>query len=182
MTDFDFAIDFVFAVEGYISNHKADAGGYTKYGIAQKSHPNIIVKNLTLDGAKAIYQKEYWLACRCNEMPRNVGLYVMDFAVNSGTATAAKALQRCVNFLTSGKNDAPLVVDGKIGQKTIEAVQKVDPNALTAALHAHRSTFFINLVKKNSTQRVFLNGWMNRLAKLNLYANGVPVKLFGAFV
>lgn len=181
MTDFDFAIDFVFAVEGYVSNHKADAGGYTKYGIAQKSHPNVIVKNLTLEGAKAIYQKEYWFACRCNELPRNVGLYVMDYAVNSGVATACKALQKCVNLLVSGKSNEPLIIDGKIGPKTIEAVNKVNPDALMAALHAQRSTFFINITKKNASQRVFLNGWMNRLAKLNMYAHGIPIKQFGSF-
>ena len=54
MSKFDKAIDFIFEVEGYVSNHKADAGGYTKYGIAQKSHPNVNVRTLTLDGAKEI--------------------------------------------------------------------------------------------------------------------------------
>ena len=182
MTNFDFAIDFVFAAEGYVSNHKADSGGLTKYGIAQKSHPDINVRNLTLEGAKEIYRKEYWNACRCEEFERNVGLYVMDFAVNSGTVTAAKALQTCVNLLTSGKADSPLIVDGKIGPKTVEAVKRVDANTLVAALHAYRSTFFLNIVKKNSSQNVFLRGWMNRLAKLNMYKSGLPIKQFALFV
>ena len=175
---FDNAIDFIFAVEGYISNHKADAGGFTKYGIAQKSHPNIVVKNLTLDGAKQIYKKEYWDACKCDEFDGNVGLYLMDFAVNSGVKTAAAALQKCANRLLSGKNDAPLAADGKIGPKTIEAVKQLDAPALVAALQA----YFFGIVKRSPSQNTFLKGWMNRLAKLNMYAHGVTVKQFGLFV
>lgn len=182
MSAFDKAIDFIFAVEGYISNHKADAGGFTKYGIAQKSHPNIIVKNLTLDGAKEIYRKDYWSACKCDEFGGNVGLYLMDFAVNSGVKTAAVALQKCVNRLTTGKNDAPLVADGKIGPKTIEAAKRLDQNALVGALHAYRTAYFFGIVKRNPSQQTFLKGWMNRLAKLNMYANGVEIQRFGCFV
>lgn len=182
MSKFDRAIDFIFEVEGYVSNHKADAGGYTKYGIAQKSHPNVNVRTLTLDGAKAIYKKDYWDACKCEEFDEAVGLYVMDFAVNSGTGTAAKALQKCANRLISGKAESPLVVDGKIGPKSIEAIKGLNQKALVSALHAFRTAFFFSIVKKNASQNVFLKGWMNRLAKLNMYVNGVSVKQFGYFV
>lgn len=182
MSKFDKAIAFIFEVEGYVSNHKADKGGYTKYGIAQKAHPNVDVKNLTLEGAKAIYKKSYWDVCKCDEFDEAVGLYVMDFAVNSGTLTATKALQRCTNYLLSGKGTAPLVVDGKIGPKSVESIKSVDQKALVAALHAYRSTFFFNLVKRNSSQSTFLRGWMNRLAKLNMYVNGISVRQFAYFV
>lgn len=180
--NFDRAIDFIFAVEGYISNNKADKGGYTKYGVAQKSHQNVDVKNLTLDGAKEIYRKEYWNACKCDEFDANVGLYLMDFAVNSGVRTAAQALQKCVNRLLTGKSDSPLVVDGKIGPKTIEAAKRLDQNALVGALHAYRTAYFFGIVKRNPSQQTFLKGWMNRLAKLNMYAGGVEIKRFGCFV
>lgn len=182
MSNFDYAIDFVFAVEGYVSNHKADAGGYTKYGIAQKANPGVDVKNLTLDGAKKIYRKNYWDACKCDSFDKRVGLYVMDYAVNSGVATSAKALQRCANRLISGKADSPLVVDGKIGPKSIEAINKLNPEELVAALHAARVTFFLNLVRKNASQNVFLRGWMNRMSKLNMYANGLQIKQLDYFV
>lgn len=182
MSKFDHAIDFIFAVEGYVSNSKYDAGGYTKYGIAQKAHPNVDVKNLTIDGAKAIYKRQYWDACRCDEFDENVGLYVMDFAVNSGVQTAVKALQKCLNLQASGKADAPLVVDGKIGDKTIAAANGVPDRLLVAAFHAYRVSFYFGLVKKNSTQNKFLRGWMNRLAKLQMYVNGIPTQKFGLFV
>lgn len=180
MSKFDHAINFIFAVEGYVSNSKYDAGGYTKYGIAQKAHQNVDVKNLTLDGAKAIYRRQYWDACRCDEFDENVGLYVMDFAVNSGVKTAVKALQKCVNKLLAEATE--LVVDGQVGPKTIESVKKADARALVAALHAYRTAFYFSLAKKSPSQNVFIRGWMNRLAKLQMYVNGIPTQKFGLFV
>ena len=182
MNQFDHAINFIFSVEGYVSNSKYDAGGYTKFGIAQKAHPNVDVKNLTLDGAKAIYRRQYWDACRCDDLNPTLALYLMDFAVNSGVKTAVKGLQKCLNLQVSGKADAPLVVDGKIGDKTIAAANGVPDRLLVAAFHAYRVSFYFGLVKKNSTQNKFLRGWMNRLAKLQMYVNGIPTQKFGLFV
>lgn len=182
MNNFDKAVDFVFAVEGYISNHKADAGGYTKYGIAQKAHPNVDVKNLTLEQAKDIYVKQYWYPIKCDEMTFPVGLYLFDLAVNSGTKVAAKALQKCTNLLASGNASSPLVVDGIVGKKTVWEARCVNPDALTAALHAYRTAFYFGIVKKNKTQNVFLKGWMNRLAKIQLYLAGVPADKLDKFL
>lgn len=173
---FDWAIDFVFAVEGYVSNSKYDSGGYTKYGIAQNSHPNVDVKNLTIEGAKRIYEGEYWNACKCGRFRPPLALYLMDFAVNSGVKNAAVGLQRTANKLTPGTGILALCEDGKIGEKTIAAVNSIPQHLMIAAFHAYRVQFYFNLVAKKSTQSKFLRGWMNRLAKLNMYANGASIK------
>lgn len=173
---FSWAIDFVFAVEGYVSNSKYDSGGYTKFGIAQNAHPGVDVRNLTIDGAKNIYRKQYWDACKCDKFAPSLALYLMDFAVNSGAKNAAVGLQRTVNKLTAGTGALALCEDGKIGEKTIAAVNGIPERLMIAAFHAYRTEFYFNIVKKNSTQNAFLRGWMNRLAKLNMYANGASIK------
>lgn len=172
---FDWAIDFIFAVEGYISNAKHDSGGYTKYGIAQNAHPNVDVKNLTIDDAKGIYKTDYWKTCKCDRFSPALGLYLMDFAVNSGTKSAAVGLQRTVNKLTAGTGTLALAEDGVIGPKTINAVQGIPKHLMIAGFHAYRVQYYFNIVAKNSTQNKFLRGWMNRLAKLNMYANGASI-------
>lgn len=61
-----------------------DAGGVTKYGIAQKFHPTVDVENLTEEDAKQIMFDEYWLACGCDKMTWTMALCVFDCAVNQG--------------------------------------------------------------------------------------------------
>ena len=173
---FDWAIDFVFAVEGHVSNAKHDSGGYTKYGIAQNAHPDVDVKNLTPDDAKKIYRKKYWNACKCGELPPTLALYLMDFAVNSGVKKAVAGLQCCYNKMTAGTGTLALAEDGIIGPKTITAVQCIPKHLMIAGFHAYRVQYYFNIVAKNSTQNKFLRGWMNRLAKLNMYANGASIK------
>ena len=179
---FDWAIDFIFAVEGYVSNDKHDSGGYTKYGIAQNAHPDVDVKNLTIDDAKGIYKTDYWKTCKCDRFSPALGLYLMDFAVNSGTKSAAVGLQRTVNKLTAGTGTLALAEDGKIGEKTIAAVNALPEQLMVAAYHAYRVQFYFNLVAKKASQSKFLRGWMNRISKLNMYANGASIKRMNAML
>lgn len=92
-TKFDKAVGFVFEVEGYESNYMWDKGGYTKYGISQKAHPDVDVFNLTKEAAKDIYKVRYWDACGCENLPAALGLAVFDTAVNHGQAKALKWLE-----------------------------------------------------------------------------------------
>lgn len=181
MSNFAKIIVCVFVLEGYISDHKADIGGFTKYGIAQKAHPEVDVRNLTLEDAKRIYYKKYWLPNRCDQLPFKIALFVMDMAVNSGNSAAGKALQRCVN-LVQADAAKPLVVDGIIGERTLMEAKSVNPDILAAAFLMYRISFYFNLVHRNPSQKVFLKGWMNRLAKLNLFATGVPAGKLDSFM
>lgn len=59
-----------------------DPGGPTKYGIAGNFHPGLDIKNLTLEQAKEIYYKEYWLPAGCNEAPYPLDICLFDSQVN----------------------------------------------------------------------------------------------------
>src|SRR5262245_1898784 len=105
--------------EGGYSDHPADNGGKTKYGITQKTldqwrkthpgHPS--VAQLNRSEAEQIYKAWYWDRCKCDRLPAGLDYLVFDAAVNSGPEQAAKWLQRAVD----------VTADGVIGPKTIAA-------------------------------------------------------------
>lgn len=55
------AILFVLGIEGGYVNNPADPGGETKFGISKAAHPELDIPNLTLEQAKQIYFREYWV-------------------------------------------------------------------------------------------------------------------------
>jgi len=100
--NFDKAFDIVVGLEGGYSNNLKDPGGETKFGISKRSYPNVDIPNLTLDQAKQIYQKDYWSACHCDNMPWPLSAFVFDCAVNQGTDPAIKLLQRALDTTQDG--------------------------------------------------------------------------------
>ena len=60
--DFSRSMYFVLNQEGGESDFDHDAGGYTRYGIAQKMNPQTNVHRLKLSDAWVIYKEKYWNA------------------------------------------------------------------------------------------------------------------------
>ncbi|MCX7924147.1 MAG: N-acetylmuramidase [Clostridia bacterium] len=156
---FEEAFKRTLGYEGGLSNDKYDAGGLTKYGISQRSYPNLDIKNLTLDQAKAIYKKNYWDACHCGEInDKKVAMQVFDIAINSGCGGAGKLVQKTLNAMAPHS----VVEDGSIGPKTIEAINKVNSKQYNNNLVAARIQFYNAICQRNPTQNKFLKGWTNR--------------------
>lgn len=95
--------------EGGWVNDPNDAGGETNFGISKRAYPALDIKSLTIDDAKAIYKRDYWMAISADQLPENLAFAVFDTAVNMGVTSAIRLLQ-----ITLG-----VEVDGKIGPKTI---------------------------------------------------------------
>jgi lysozyme family protein len=120
----------------------------TKYGISAMSYPDLDIAGLTLADAKAIYQRDYWDRVSGDDLPDGVALFVFDYAVNSGVARAAMALQRIVGVAD----------DGVIGPITLAAVNRWPARNLIGALYSERGRFYRDL----STFPVFGKGWTKR--------------------
>lgn len=60
----------------------SDPGGETKYGICKKYNPTVDIKNLTLEQAKEIYYKNYWVPAGCDDVPFPMDLCLFDSQVN----------------------------------------------------------------------------------------------------
>ena len=168
MEDLDRALDYLLEEEGGWSNHKADAGGATMYGVTQgtynawlkkkgrKSQP---VKSITKAEVRSIYEDEYWRAASCHKLPWPISYITFDAAVNSGVGRAVKWTQAGLN----------LSQDGIVGPKTIAAAERVvregDGKAILAVLDA-RVSFLARLVQKTASQSAFLLGWWRRTQRV----------------
>ncbi len=164
--------------EGGYSNIKADTGGETYSGITRKNYPTwtgwsivtaakpkqgqIIVNSQLEALVSDFYKKNFWDLLQCDKFSKYVGMNLCDFAVGSGTVTAAKAFQNVINSLLP-IGTMTLVADGKIGAATIAAANKLDQQKLNDALLDYRKKFYQNIVDRNPTQRQFLRSWVNRL-------------------
>jgi len=151
MMTFDDVFSRLIDHEGGYVNDPRDPGGETKYGISKRAYPGVNIATLTLDQAKVIYKRDYWDRARCSELPHQVAFQVFDTAVNSGIGQSIRFLQRAVGVAD----------DGQVGPLTINAVRRMDAEAVAARFNGHRLEFMTKL----STWDVFGKGWARRVAK-----------------
>lgn len=151
--DFDKAFDRLIGHEGGYSNHPADPGGETMWGVtARVARANGYtgpMKDMPRSTAKDIYRRLYWDAVKADQLPEAVRFDVFDGAVNSGVSQSAMWLQRA----------AGVADDGVIGPKTISAASDVGP-VIAARYNGHRLEFMASL----STWSSFGKGWARRIA------------------
>ena len=57
---FEAAVNDVLGEEGGYVNNPADPGGETNWGISKRAFPQVDIKALTRDDAKALYRANYW--------------------------------------------------------------------------------------------------------------------------
>lgn len=70
-------------------NHSRDPGGLTKFGISQRSYPDLDIASITLDQAKALYKRDYWDVINGHQFSKGLAL-LLDCAINQGPTTAIK--------------------------------------------------------------------------------------------
>lgn len=146
--------------EGGYADHPADPGGATNMGITHltlaawrgKPVTKQDVRDLTKAEASAIYHARYWLPVKGDALPPGVDLAVFDYAVNSGTGRAVKALQKVLG----------VAQDGAIGALTLAAVAKAGPVTLIMDLCDARMVFLRGLV----TWQTFGAGWTRRVSEV----------------
>jgi lysozyme family protein len=155
--NWDKAIAFVLDMEGGYTLDPADPGGETNFGISKKSYPDLDIKNLTIDQAKEIYRRDYWMPCRGDNMPFPYAIALFDMAVNQGTGTAIRCLQE-----TFG-----LTPDGIIGPMTMAAVTAASADSRKVKLFlARRLTIYARIMAANQTLLVFARNWTFRVLAL----------------
>ena len=138
-----------------------DGQGHTRFGIAEKSHPDLtptfytLPAQAVLEVAKQIYWEEYWKPIQGTFLPTDeLAATLLSFAVNDGVHQAVSVLQRSL--------EGDLVVDGGMGPKTLEAVL-AQPAAIVAAnLRIHQESFYRDVVQRDQTKVKFLAGWITR--------------------
>ena len=169
MDRFERIFDYLLMVEGGYSNDEHDKGGKTKYGIIEEEAREFGYKgdmqDLTMDFAKNIYLKKYYLGNKLDKVANDkVALSICDWAVNSGK-NGIKNAQIAINQLTNANLD----IDGIIGNKTLEALSTVDPEKFLEVYHNLQRIYYRSKVADDKTQENFLAGWLNRVQKKEEY-------------
>lgn len=136
-----------------------DKGGRTKFGIAEKFHPEAWADgDVTHDEAVAIYKDLYVHDPGIDRLPAPLDENVFDFAVTSGAARAVRILQTLLHTTR----------DGKIGPETLRALQARDLRDVNNLYCAAREAFYRDIVRNNPSQQKWLKGWVNRAKKFFL--------------
>ncbi len=150
------AFDKLLKHEGGYSDHAADPGGKTRYGVTEAVAREVgyrgDMRELPLELAQRIYKERYWDAVQAEALPPDVRYIVFDGAVNSGVAQSSKWLQRAC-----GVKD-----DGVIGPITIRAASTLHSEGLRRRILAQRLRFMAKL----PNWPAFSRGWANRICDL----------------
>lgn len=158
------AVNHVLMIEGGYVDDPDDAGGETNYGISKRQYPHLNIRMLTVDGAIALYYRDYWLAYGCDRLPAAIACFLFDSVINHRPKTAIKFLQ----------NAYRVSVDGILGPETLGALKRFADNRdyidnkLTLSL-AYRADFYHDLAVENPSQERFIMGWMRRLFLLQKF-------------
>lgn len=180
MANYSEIIPIILKHEGGLTNDPADRGGITNYGIslrfAQSTKNKALldvdkdgdidaddIRKLTKEQAIKIYKMYFWdKPFKLDEEPSDkVALILFDAAVNHGNGGAVSLTQKALNSM-----GYKLDVDGLIGPKTLGALRSADPDKFVDAFLSVREKYYYAIVAKNSSQKVFLKGWLNRIASL----------------
>lgn len=145
--------------EGGYSNNSSDTGGETKYGISKRSYPNVDIKNLTLEQAKAIYKRDFWSNQGYSSIEDlDLASKVFDLGVNMGAKKATMLLQRALK----ANGFKTIEDDGIYGSATAIALKNADSKKVLIALRSEAAGYYRSLAAANQSQKIFLKGWLNR--------------------
>lgn len=150
--------------EGGWSNHKADKGGKTNYGITlatlQSFEPHATeatLRNMTKEDAVRFYEKYFFYGMGVDKFPDKVQDKIFDMNVNHGLRNSIRIVQRALAAL-----GFKIEVDGIPGPKTVEMAKKANPDQLRAELVHQRLNFYRRIIEKHPDQRIFWKGWEKR--------------------
>lgn len=145
-------IGVVLKHEGGYVNDPDDWGGETKYGIAKRFFPDEDIKNLTIERAKHLYFRYYWIPMNLEGICREASaLEIFDFGVNAGKRRAIRTAQRICG----------VTPDGHVGPVTTNAINNYDGDFVQDYKHSRRVYYEYIATKRNNHK--FLNGWLNRV-------------------
>lgn len=137
------ALGFTMPWEGGLADHPADPGGRTNKGVTQatydawragRSLPKQDVAQIEQDEVKQIYEQNYWKAGGCDQYAPPLDAVCFDTVVNFGVG----------------------------GGKSFFTDLPSDPTAAAKQVVEARQQYRHERVGEKPSQKVFLQGWLNR--------------------
>lgn len=177
----DALVDRLIGREGDYSNHPADKGGPTRWGVTEqvaRAHGYTgPMKTLPRATAAVIYKEVYWTAPGFYAVAARypaVAELLFDIGVNMGVSVAATFLQRVLNSLNSqGAHYADLTVDSRLGRVTMLALDQfrqrrgeAGGEVLWEAINSLRGARFIEISEARPANEAFTYGWFGRMVEM----------------
>ena len=174
-------IEATIGKEGGYSNHPADKGGPTMWGIteriARKNGYKGDMRKLPRDTAVAIYRQEYAIRpgfAAVAEISPAVGEELFDTGVNMGQAVPALWFQMALNALNNGGKLYPdIVEDGDLGPATLAAFKALrkargaDADVvMLKALNCLQGARYIEISRTRAANEAFTWGWLRTRVEL----------------
>jgi lysozyme family protein len=169
MADVDEATTYVLSNEDSRLTGKVttDRGGLTRFGIAQKYHPNLDPTFYTkprlaaLQQAKQVYAVEYARPVHLQEIAAQIiANKVLDIAVNCYFRRAARFVQTALCNIGKKVN-----IDMVIGPETVADINSVDPNILMKAIIPLLEAFYRTDAIRVGASQNELTSWLRRAAR-----------------
>ena len=188
MADFKLAIEKTLAYEGGYTNNINDPGGATNWGITlgvlqeqgtigdydnDGDVDKDDVKIMSREAAEEIYKKLYWNGD--NIQSQAIAEKNFDMGVNMGTAVAAKLLQQAL--VACGFS---VLADGKLGPKTINAINASSESGLMTALCNLQEIRYWDIVQHDLEKNAAARNWPEELASdaiMACKARNLPIAL-----
>ena len=175
MSCFNQAIIVILKHEGGFSNHDADPGGATNFGISlrwlksQGMYGDLDddgdvdiddIKAIDIETATRMYHEKWWNKYHYDRFKDcDIATKVFDMSVNMGGNRAHRILQQAINSL--GGN---LIIDGIVGPITMKSANIEDPEILLDEIRGEQKRFYLRLISKRPSMSVFRKGWIRRAA------------------
>jgi lysozyme family protein len=163
-------------VEQLYSNHAADPGGETMYGVtewlARKYGYVGKMRDLPVVKARAIAKTEFWDPMSLDHVAwqsEAVARELLEAGYHLGAQTAGRMLQRALNAF----GDGVLGLDGDIGPKTLEAMLVFlrkrgaeGERLLVTVLNALQCTGYVERVETDRRKAAFFYGWVRKRVRI----------------
>jgi lysozyme family protein len=168
MADFNLAVAITFRPDhegGYqcLPNDKGNwTGGQvgvgalvgTNHGISAAEFPLEDIKNMTIERAMQIYQKEYWNPLYSQIESQDFANKLFDIGVMSGVGTSVKLAQGLFKDLN---------MDGHFGPVTLSAINSSEPVSLLVSYKTVCVTHAVALGAADPNERPFVADWIKRI-------------------
>lgn len=155
----------LFKWEGGYANHKDDHGGPTNMGVTiatyreycrrhGKPEPGVgELKAIGRDTVIDILRTMYWNPCKGDRIAnQSIANLVVGGCWGSG-----------LGYIRVVQGVLGVMADGIVGERTLAAINGQPQQELFRRLWERRRKYFLDIVERDPSQRVFLKGWLNRL-------------------